>query len=187
VQAQGSCLDLEMAEEFMIQNFFGYGYLRGIWFTGNVTQEGMPGNYGSVSNFGFDSVREGILIETKGVSGRQGLSLNNGRIIPFAGEVGARAGIKLVDTAIGDTALDPAISLTNVSFFGPHERSIWIGPSSGARVTMLGGQCTEYLNEAVLVESPAAAVRLMGVRMFNGIGPRIHNTGGADVADLGGM
>ncbi len=187
VQRYGSCLDMDMAEEFMIHNFFGYGYACGICFTGQITEDGVPGNYGSVSNFGFDSVTVGILIETNGVSGTQGVSVSNGRIIPFAGEVGARAGIKLADTATGDPALDPAISLTNVGFFSPHERSVWIGPSSGARLTMLGGQCTGYLNEAVLVESPAAAVRLVGVRTFNGNGPRIQNTGGADVADLGGM
>lgn len=186
VQTHGVCLELDMAEEFMVHNFFGYGYARGIWFTGNTT-EGLPGNYGSVSNFGFDSVTEGILIETRGVSGRQGLTLSNGRIIPFAGPVGARAGIKFVDSLAADSSSYPAVSLSNVSFFSPHERSIWIGPASGARLTMLGGQCTEFTNEGVLVESPAAAVRLIGVRMFNGAGPRLRNTGNGDVADIAGM
>jgi hypothetical protein len=187
VQSQGSCLEMDMVEEFMINNFFGYGYLRGMWFTGNVTEHTMPGNYGSISNFGFDSVTLGILIETRGVSGRQGLSLSNGRIIPFAGEVGARAGIKFVDSVDDDPRSNPAVSLTNVGFFGQHERSIWVGPRSGARVTMVGGQCTEYTNEAVLVESPAAAVRLVGVRIFNGTGPRLHNPGGGDAVELAPM
>ena len=187
VQAQGTCMEMDMVEEFMIQNFFGYGYACGICFTGNIADPGLPGNYGSINNFGFDSVTVGILIETRGISGRQGLSLNNGRIIPFAGDVGARAGIKFVDNTAVDAQSRPAISLSNVNFFGTHERSIWIGPASGAHVAMLGGQCTEFTNEAVLVESPAAAVRLVGVRTFNGNGPRINNPGGADVADLGAM
>jgi hypothetical protein len=187
VQVHGSCLEIDGAEEFMVNNFFGYGYVCGIWFTGHATQGELPGSYGSISNFGFDSVTVGILVGTKGVSGRQGVSLSNGRIIPFAGEVGARAGIKFVDDVGADPGSNPAVSLTNVSFFGDHERSVWIGPRSGARLTMLGGQSTEYRNEAVLVESPNAAVRLIGVRTFNGSGPRIQNPGNADVDDLGGM
>ncbi len=187
VQGYASCLELDMVEEFMVHNFFGYGYARGVWFTGNVGDPALPGNYGSISNFGFDSMGEGILIETRGVSGRQGLTLSNGRIIPFAAAVGARVGIKFVDDLRQDNRSYPALSLTNVSFFSPHERSIWIGPHSGARLTMVGGQCTEYVNEGVLVQSPAAAVRLIGVRMFNGGGPRLRNTANADVADVAGM
>lgn len=187
VEAQGTCLEMDMVEEFMVHNFFGYGYLRGICFTGNVSEPGLPGNYGSISNFGFDCVTEGILVATKGVSGRQGVSVSNGRIIPFAGPAGARVGIKFIDDVSVESGSNPAFSLSNVSFFAPHERSIWIGPNSGARVAMMGGQCTEYTNEAVLVQSGAAAVRLVGVRMFNGNGPRINNTGGADVDDIAGM
>ncbi len=187
VQVHGSCLEIDGAEEFMVNNFFGYGYVCGIWFTGHATLEELPGSYGSISNFGFDSVTVGILISTKGVSGRQGVTLSNGRIIPFAGEVGARTGIKFVDDISADPTSTPAVSLTNVSFFGDHERSVWIGPRSGARLTMIGGQSTEYRYESVLVESPTAAVRLIGVRTFNGNGPRVHNPGKADVADLGGM
>jgi hypothetical protein len=188
VQTHASCLDMDMVEEFMVHNFFGYGYLRGVWFTGNVGDPALPGSYGSINNFGFDAVMEGILIESKGISGRQGLSLSNGRIIPFAGPVGARSGIKFVDDLpTSDPNLSPAVSLSNVNFFSPHERSIWIGPQSRARVAMLGGQCNEYTHEAVLVESQSAAVRLVSVRTFNGSGPRINNPNGADVADLGAL
>lgn len=188
VQQHASCLDMDMVEEFMVHNFFGYGYLRGIWFTGITDDPRLPGSYGSISNFGFDAVMEGILIENRGISGRQGLSLSNGRIIPFAGPVGSRTGIKFVDDLpTGDPNLSPAVSLSNVNFFSPHERSIWIGPNSRARLTMVGGQCNEYTHEAVLVESQSAAVRLVGVRTFNGSGPRINNPNGADVADLGAL
>ncbi|GAA5531049.1 glycosyl hydrolase family 28-related protein [Herpetosiphon gulosus] len=184
VQTTGFCLDIEQAEEFMVQNFFGYGYLRGIWFRENLSSTGFPGSYGSINNFGFDSVQEGIIVETRGVSNRQGVSLSNGRIIPFAGTVGARTGIKLSDTG---TPQGPALSMSNVSFFGAHERSIWIQANSGVRMTILGGQSTEYTNEMVLCESATGVVRLVGVRSFNGIGPRINNLGGGNVSDTAPM
>jgi len=182
VMHNGVCLKATGVEELMIYNLFAYGYLRGLWFTAYEPDPGFPGNYGSINNFGFDAVQEGILVETRGVSGRQGLSLSNGRIIPFKGQVGARAGIKFVDTV---PSQGPAISASNVSFFGPHERSLWIGPSSGARMAWLGGQATEYRKEMVLCESPNAVVRLVGVRSFNGEGPRINNPGGSDILDQG--
>jgi hypothetical protein len=181
VQTIGVALKIRGAEEFMINNFFAYGYLRGIWFEAYAPDPALPGNYGSLNVFGFDAVQEGILIETRGISGRQGFSVSNGRIIPFRGTVGARAGIKFIDSV---PSLGPGVSMSNVSFFGPHERSIWIGPNSGARICMLGGQSTEYRNEMVLCQSPNASVRLIGVRSFNGNGPRINNPGGGDTSDL---
>lgn len=184
VQTTGSCLTMDIVEEFMVHNFFGYGYLRGVWLGSDESDPGLFGSYGSISNFGFDSVQEGILVGNKGISGRQGVSLNNGRIIPIGGTVGARTGIKFGDVlASPDPNLSPAVSMSNVSFFGTHQRSIWIEPDSGARVTVLGGQAGEYLNEMVLCQSPDAVVRLVGVRSFNGVGPRINNPGNGDVSD----
>jgi hypothetical protein len=182
VQTNGVCMIARGAEEFMINSFFAYGYLRGIWFEAYTPDPNFPGNYGSLNVFGFDGVQEGILIETRGISGRQGFSVSNGRIIPFQGQVGARTGIKFIDTVY---SLGPGISINNVGFFGPHERSIWIGPNSGARICLLGGQSTEYTKEMVLCQSPYASVRLIGVRSFNGNGPRINNTGGGDTNDIG--
>lgn len=125
--------------------------------------------------------RKGQLIGNRGIAGRHGLSISNGRIIPFIGQVGARTGIKFVDTVASQ---GPGVSVSNVNFFAPHERSIWIGPNSGAKISVMGGQSTEYTNEMVLCESANAHVRLMGVRSFNGVGPRIFNPGGGNVSDL---
>jgi hypothetical protein len=136
VQTNGICMMAFGVEELMINNLFAYGYLRGIWFDAYTPDSNFPGNYGSLNVFGFDAVQEGILIGTRGISGRQGFSLSNGRIIPFQGRVGARAGIKFYDTV---PSQGPAISVSNVSFFGPHERSIWIEPNSGAKISMLAG------------------------------------------------
>lgn len=184
VQSNGSCLKMDVVEELMVQSFFGYGYLRGVWFTGDVAAfPGHSGSYGSIVNFGFDSVQEGFFIAHRGIAGRQGLSLCNGRIVPFAGVVGARCGLKFEDTAFPNPKENPSVSLSNVNFFAPHERSIWIRPSSGARVALLGGQSTEYQNELVLVESPSAKVRLHAVRSVDGGGPRVNNPGGGDVSD----
>jgi hypothetical protein len=184
VQNSGVCLRAYGVEELMGHNLFAFGYLRGMWFSPYAGDVFFPGNYGSVNNFGFDSVQEGILVDDRGISNRQGLSLSNGRIIPFAGQVGARAGLKLADT-VPDQG--PAISMSNISFFGPHERSIWIEPTSGARIAVFGGQATEYTHEMFLCQSAAAAVRLVGVRSFNGSGPRVNNPGGGDVVDLAPM
>lgn len=181
VQTNGVCLLATGVEELMINNFFAYGYLRGIWFDAYALDPNFPGNYGSLNVFGFDAVQEGILISPRGISGRQGFSLSNGRIIPFRGEVGARTGIKFSDA---DPMQGPGVSMSNVSFFGPHERSIWIEPNSGARISVLGGQSTEYTEEMVLCQSSHASVRLIGVRSFNGSGPRINNPGGGDTSDL---
>jgi len=180
VQTYGVCLKVAGAEELMITDLFAYGYLRGIWFEA-YADANFPGNYGSLTNFGFDAVQEGILVQTGGISGRQGFSISNGRIVPFQGQVGARTGIKCSDTV---PSIGPGISVSNVGFFGPHERSIWIEPDSGARITILGGQATEYQQEMVLCQSRNAAVRLVGMRSFNGVGPRINNPGGGDVLDL---
>lgn len=180
VQSAGVCLDLGKVEELMVNNFFGYGYLRGIWFRENLSDSAFPGNYGSINNFGFDAVQEGMLVQTRGVSGRQGMSLSNGRIIPFKGQVGARVGIKFSDTL---PSLAPSMSISNVSFFGSHERSLWISPNSGARITLLGGQATEYTNEMILCQSASAVVRLVAVRSFNGVGARINNPAGGNISD----
>lgn len=184
VQTNGVGLNIFGVEEFMINNLFAYGYLRGIWFQAYGPDPNFPGSYGSLNVFGFDSVQEGILIETRGISGRQGFSLSNGRIVPFAGQVGSRAGIKFTDTGASQ---GPGVSTSNVSYFGSHQRSIWIGPNSGARICVLGGQSTEYTNEMVLCQSPNAHVRLIGVRSFNGTGPRINNLGGGDASDFAPM
>jgi hypothetical protein len=181
VQTNGICMKAFGVEEFMINNMFAYGYLRGIWFDAYTPDPRFPGNYGSLNVFGFDSVQEGILIGTRGVSGRQGFSLSNGRIIPIGGPEGARAGIKFSDT---DPGQGPGVSLSNVNFFGKHQRSIWIEPKSGAKITMLGGQSTEFITELVLCQSPNANVRLIGVRSFNGAPSRINNPGGSDIADV---
>ena len=93
-----------------------------------------------------------------------------------------RAGIKFADDAPGQ---GPAISASNISFFGPHERSLWIGPNSGARMAWLGGQSTEYRKEMVLCESLYAVVRLVSVRSFNSVGPRVNNPGKGDILDQG--
>jgi len=181
VQAHGVCLKATGVEELMINNLFAYGYLRGLWFLAYDKSPSFPGNYGSINNFGFDAVQEGILVETRGVSWRQVLSLNNGRIIPFRGQEGARAGIKFTDAT---PSLGPSVSASNVSFFGPHERSIWFGENSWARMTWMGGQATEYRNEMLLCQSPYAAARLVGIRSFGGAGPRVNNPGGGDIVDL---
>lgn len=181
VQANGICMYALGVEELMINNFFAYGYLRGIWFDAYTPDPNFPGNYGSLNVFGFDAVQEGILVGTRGISGRQGFCFSNGRIIPFQGQVGARTGIKFIDTLPAD---GPGVSVSNVSFFGPHERSIWIESNSGARVSLVGGQSTEYTNELALCQSPHASLRLIGVRSFNGSGPRINNPGSGDVSDF---
>ncbi len=184
VQNNGVCLHLYGVEELMAHNLFAYGYLRGIWCSPYADDQNFPGNYGSLNNFGFDAVQEGILVEDRGISNRQGFTFSNGRIIPFRGEVGARTGLKLVDTVPGQ---GPAVSMSNVTFFGPHERSIWIEPNSAARIAIFGGQSTEYTHEMVLCQSSNASVRLVGVRSFNGNGPRVNNPGGGDVVDLAPM
>ncbi len=181
VQANGVCMKIFAVEEFMINNLFAYGYLRGIWFDAYSPNPNYPGSNGSLNVFGFDAVQEGIVVDPRGISGREGVFLSNGQIIPFRGQVGARVGIKFSDTAPNQ---GPSISVNNVSFFGPHERSIWIEPNSGAKITMLGGQSTEYTNEMVLCQSQNASVRLIGVRSFNGTGPRINNPGGGDTGDF---
>ena len=129
-------------------------------------------------------MEEGILVGDRGVSNRHGLSLSNGRIIPFTGAEGARTGIKCVDTAPNQ---GPAISMSNVGFFGEHERSFWIGAESSAKITVLGGQATEYTNEMVLCQSPDASVRLVSVRSFRGNGPRVNNPGQGDIEDVSPM
>jgi hypothetical protein len=181
VQTNAVCMEVYGVEEFMINNFFAYGYLRGIWFLAYEPDPGFPGNYGSLNVFGFDAVQEGILIETRGISNHQGFSISNGRIIPFQGEVGARTGIKFADT---NSSSGPGVSISNVNFFGTHERSIWIEANSGAKITMTGGQSAHYTNEMVLCLSSAASMRLVGVRSYNGVGPRINNPAGADIIDL---
>lgn len=181
VQTSGVAMKMTGVDEFMINNLFAYGYLRGIWFDELVDVPEFTGSYGSINNFGFDAVEEGILIGDRGISNRHGLSLSNGRLIPFTGAVGARTGIKCIDT-IPD--FGPAISMSNVGFFGEHERSLWIEARSSARITVLGGQATEYTNEMVLCQSPNASMRLVGVRSFRGSGPRVNNPGLGEIEDV---
>lgn len=181
VLANGTAIKMTGVDEFMINNLFAFGYLRGIWFDEYVDEPEFTGSYGSINNFGFDAIQEGILIGERGVSNRHGLSLNNGRIIPFVGQAGARTGIKCIDT-VPDQG--PAISMSNVGFFGEHARSIWIEAESSARITVLGGQSTEYMNEMILCQSPNASIRLIGVRSFRGNGPRINNPGLGDTDDV---
>lgn len=181
VQSNGVVMKICGVEEFMINNLFAYGYMRGIWFAALDANPSFEGSSGSLNVFGFDSCQEGILIETRGIYGRAGCSISNGQIIPLRGPVGARTGIKFSDT---DPLLKPSVIASNVSFFGDYERMIWIEPNSSAKISVLGGQSTDYTNEMVLCQSPNANVRLIGVRSFNGIGPRINNPGGGDITDL---
>jgi len=184
VSRNGVATRMTGVDEFMVTNWFAFGYLRGFWFDALATDPGYPGSYGSITSFGIDAVQEGIYIGDRGIANRHGLSLANGRIIPFTGTPGARTGIKCADT---NPLNGPAISATNINFFGEHERSVWIEPNSRARLTLQGGQATEYQNEMVLCQSRAARVRLFGVRSFRGNGRRVNNPGGADVDDVAPM
>ncbi len=181
VQQNGTCVRLDWVEEFMFDSFFAYGYQRGFWFSGQLA--GFPesfGSYGTIHTFGLDSVNEGLRVEHRGIAGRQGVSLRDGRIVPFAGPA-PRAGIRFVDTALTPPKENPSITLGGVGFFGPHESSIDIQEGSGARVVMHGGQAVEYQSGLVRVASADARVRLFGVRSVGGA--RVVNPAGADVLD----
>ena len=175
-------------------NVFAYGYRRGFWFRSfdendTTTNSGGAngGSYGSLTNFGLDKVHEGLLIQSTGITNRQGVSISNGRIIPFAPgkdkQEGStpRSGIKFDSQSTG------SLSVSNVSFFGQHERSLWMGPFCTARVTMVGGQSTEFTEQMVLNESSEAIVRLMGVRSFHPEGPRVQGRGSDQVEDANGI
>ena len=181
VQSNGVAMKIRAVEDFMINNFFSYGYFRGIWFDTYLVDPNFPGSSGNLNVFGFDGAWEGIVISTRGIYNRAGLTISNGLIVPINGPVGGRSGIKFSDTLPNE---GPGVSINNVNFFGAHDHSIWIEPGSYAKVSVVGGQSTEFVNDLVLCQSPNASVRLIGVRSFNGGGPRINNPGGGDASDF---
>jgi hypothetical protein len=181
VNSNAISLKMRAADDFMINSFFSYGYYCGMWFDTYLADTNYPGSSGSLNLFGFDGAWLGMTFSDRGISTWAGVTISNGLIAPVNGPVGARAGIKFSDT---QQYMGPGVSINNVSIFGPHDHSIWIEANSYARVSVVGGQMTQYVNDMVLCMGANAIVRLIGVRSMGGNGPRIYNPGGSDISDL---
>jgi hypothetical protein len=178
-KTNGRAYGIDGAEEFMFVNCFCWGYLVGCTFEDLDGDSVVSG--GAWLSGGFDTVAVGFLV-ISGL-GMTGVKIQGVDIVP------SDSAIKCDDNIPNPIEFQkPRIMIDGLTVHNAdtYARALWIRPASHCKVIWTGGFAIDFTIQMLLNEFPNGVLRLFGVENV-GAAPRLTNSGGGSVVDLGSI